>query len=253
MPPPSPSRSASAACAAGWRRIAHGVETLRDVREVPRHRHLDAYATVVLEGAYEQPAYAGRLRVRAGDVLVAPTLDCHADRMRSASARILRLPWPRCAGLGGTYRPDGLDTVIRTAARDVHEASALLMAAIAGTPPRPAARDDWEDLLAAALRTRGGLRIGDWAAAHGLARETVTRGFARAYGVAPARFAAELRAREAWLRATGSAEPLAKIAVDLGYADQPHMTHAVRRLTGAPPARWRSTSHSCKTAAVPAA
>jgi hypothetical protein len=55
---------------------------------------------------YEQLAYAGRLRLECGDVLLQPTFDCHADRMLSQGLVILRLPWRRECGFGGVYRGD---------------------------------------------------------------------------------------------------------------------------------------------------
>ena len=96
-----------------FRHIVHRPQWVTGARDTPRHRHLEAYATVVLDGAYEQFAYAGCLRVGPGQVLVQPTLDCHADRMLSGRARLLRLPWPRDEGLGGVFRPCGLDLVVR--------------------------------------------------------------------------------------------------------------------------------------------
>lgn len=207
--------------------------------QAPRHRHLEAYATIVLDGAYDQFAYAGHLRVEAGAVLVQPTLDSHADAMLSAGVRLLRLPWRREAGFGGVYRVPGLDLIVRVADRDVREAAGLLAEAVDRTAPRPGVIADCADLLAQALRDRPGLSIGGWARAHGLVRETVSRRFLRAYGVTPSRFRAELRGREAWLRATGSRQPLACIAAELGFADQAHMTRAIGRMTGDSPAAWR--------------
>jgi AraC-like DNA-binding protein len=207
--------------------------------DAPRHRHLHAYATIVLDGAYDQFAFAGHLRAEAGCVLVQPTLDSHADRMLSPGARLLRLPWRREAGFGGVYRPQGLDLMIHIAAGDVAAASALLEAAIEGAAPAATLVEDWADVLAQDLRCDPALRIGRWADAAGVTRETVSGGFRRAYGVAPARFRTELRAREAWLRATGSRTGLALIAAELGFADQPHMTRAVRSVSGDTPANWR--------------
>lgn len=77
------------------RAIRAGLERLPPGRDLPRHQHVDAYATIVLHGAYEQFAYAGRLKVQAGDVLIQPTLDCHADQMLSPSLTLIRLPWRR--------------------------------------------------------------------------------------------------------------------------------------------------------------
>ncbi len=131
--------------------------------------------------------------------------------------------------------------MIRAARRDPTEATALLAEQISG-PPQPAIQADWPDLLAQALSGSEPPRIGVWAEAHGLARETVARGFARRFGVTPHRFAAELRARRAWLGIVSGDGSLAGLAAELGYADQPHMTRAVRALTGATPSAWRQVT-----------
>lgn len=230
-------------------RIPHfGIERLPGGYAPPRHQHCDAYVTVLLQGAFEQCSYAGRMRVGAGDVLIQPTLDCHADRMLTAGLTILRLPWPREEGYGGVYAGCDADLLARLASRDAGEAVAALREQVAGRRVAPALLEDAADLLAGAFTTGTCVvPIGGWAEQNGLARETVSRGFGRLYSVSPSRFRAELRVRSAWLRITGGSEPLATIASDCGFADQPHMTRAVRQWTGATPASWRHRSHSFKT------
>jgi len=231
----------------GFRSARTGIERLPPGYALPRHQHAEAYATVLLRGAFEQCSYAGRMRIRAGDVLVQPTLDCHADRMLSAGLTVLRLPWPREEGCGGVHAGCDVDLIARLAERDVAEASVALREQLAGRPWSPALSEDPADALAAALMAPEVVAIGDWAEEAGFARETMSRGFGRLFGVPPSRFRADWRARAAWLRITGGSEPLASIADLCGFADQAHMTRAVRRLTGAPPAAWRRGSHSFKT------
>jgi AraC-like DNA-binding protein len=229
------------------RTIKSGVDRIVRSHGMPRHQHAEAYATVVLEGAYEQLAYAGRLRVGAGDVLVQPTFDCHADRMTSQSVRLIRLPWPRDVSRGGVYRDVKIDAVVKAAQRDVYEAAALLAEALADRTPSDSAFDDWPDLLARDLAEDPDRRITLWALDQGVPRESLTRAFGAAYETTPAQFRLELRAREAWARATDTDAPLAAIAYELGFSDQSHMTRAVKWLTGTTPAAWR-VSHRFKTA-----
>jgi AraC-like DNA-binding protein len=108
------------------------------------------------------------------------------------------------------------------------------------TAPPAAAETDWSDRLAADLVARPRLRIDAWAEAEGLSREHVARRFGATFGVSPTQFRTELIARKAWFRIVGASEPLSLIAAEAGYADQAHMTRAVRAFTGAPPARWRA-------------
>jgi len=208
----------------------------------PRHRHLEPYAIVVVRGAFEQTSYAGRVRVLAGELLVQPTLDCHANQPITAGVQILRLPWPDVDDLGGVYAVD-VDEIVRLAERDV--AAAARLARASARRPRAGARD-WPDLLAAALVAGDVTSFSAWAEQLGVARETVSRGFATAYGVPPRRFRAELRVRAAWLRIVRTRAALAAIAQATGFADQAHMTRGVRALTGASPAAWRRDARAAR-------
>jgi AraC-like DNA-binding protein len=223
-----------------FRGTTPGIEALPGRFNLPRHRHLRAYATVVLAGQFEESGYVGRLRASAGDVLIHPALDCHENRMVTSGATLIRLDWNDVSGSGGLYRVDDVDLLARTAEKDVVAAACLLEDLLRrGQPPTPGQRNDWPDLLAAALARNASIEVGAWADANGLARETVSRGFAAAYGTVPIVFRAELRARAAWLRITRGAERLSAIAADTGFADQAHMTRWIHRLTGATPVAWR--------------
>lgn len=220
-------------------RWPRGVERYAPGTARARHRHFRAHASVVLETGFLQTGYAGRFTLEAGDVLIQPTLDRHHSRtFAHRGARVLHLPWRFEEGLGGVYRVPELDAVVREAWRDPWHSSLLLAHLIGQDAPAAPPLSDWPDMLANDLR-EGPVEISEWSMRHGLARETVARGFHRAFGVSPTSFACELRARRAWLRVVGGAESLAAIAFDTGYADQPHMTRAIHGLTGNPPDAWR--------------
>jgi AraC-like DNA-binding protein len=223
-----------------FRRITPGIETLPCSFSLPRHRHLRPYATVVLAGSFEESGYSGRIRATAGDVLIHATLDCHANQMLSAGVKLIRLDWSDTSGVGGLYHLDDVDDLARTAEKDVVEATHLLVHAFRRKSlPSPGRRNDWPDLLLADLAKNPATKIGDWAEENGLARETVSRGFAAAYGITPSVLRAELRARTAWLHITSGSECLCRIAADTGFSDQAHMTRWIRRITGYPPTVWR--------------
>lgn len=221
------------------RRIKSGVEKLPRIDAIPRHQHVESYVTLVLGGAYEQMAYGGRLALEEGALVVQPSFDCHSDRMKSNGLVLLRLPWKLDPSLGGVYRGCDLDLVRRAAEKDVIEAVGLLSEQLAERRPEAPDRRHWTDLLAADLAHDAALSLSGWAERAGLARETVARGFKAAYGVGPARFRFEIRARHAWTACLTGAAELASIAQDLGFSDQPHMTRAVKWLTGRTPAGWR--------------
>jgi AraC-like DNA-binding protein len=217
-----------------------GIETLPYSFSLPRHRHLSAYATVVLAGSFEESGYVGRIRATAGDVLIHPAMDCHANVMVSAGVKLIRLDWSDTSGMGGLYHLDEVDALARTAEKDVFEAQLLLESCLRKKGlPSAGQRDDWPDLLLADLAGDAAMRVSEWAETNGLARETVSRGFAAAYGIAPSVLRAELRARTAWLRITRGSDSLCKIAAETGFADQAHMTRWIHRITGASPTVWR--------------
>lgn len=206
---------------------------------LPRHNHFESHVSVILEAGVFQCGYSGRFHLEPGDVLIQPTLDRHqSSAFASRDARVLHLPWTFEPGLGGVFRVNSIDVVIHTASRDPWRAAGELADSIGDAQNVPAPILDWVEMLADDLR-REPVRINIWAEQHGLARETVARGFQRAFGVSPSAFGSELRARRAWARTITTRAPLAGIAVDCGFADESHMTRAVHALTGLPPDAWR--------------
>jgi AraC-like DNA-binding protein len=206
----------------------------RTARRVPRHHHLAPYAAIVLRGSYVEAGDRGRFRVEAGDVLLHDRFEAHGDTFGAAGADILNLPCPE--GLGAASgRIEDPDRIVRVAERDPAAAAEEL---IAGLVPGGRRLDDWPDLLAAELDRDRVRSLADWAESHGLAPASLSRGFASAYGVSPKRYRAERRAsRAAQAIASGGAGPLVMLALDLGFADQSHMSREVVRLTGLAPRR----------------
>ena len=211
---------------------------------MPRHRHAEAYAAVVLSGAYEECGNAGRFRADPGDVLIHAPFDAHLDRIGPGGAQVLNLALPSLP-LAGKGRIADPDAVARLAALSPARAAEELLRQ---WQPVAEPADDWPDRLARSLRRDPNIRLDDWAAAHNLAPETLSRGFARVFGISPSAYRLESRAARAYSAIAGSLRPLVEIALATGFADQAHMTRAVRRLTGLPPGRWRSSPF--KTRAV---
>ncbi len=206
--------------------------------DIARHRHREPYATVVLTGAYEEAGDAGRMAAGAGQVLFHGPFSAHRDRISAKRTVVLDLPlpfdgrdWPARA------RVVDPDHIVRLAERDPVEAVMALLDGLA--PGQMAEEDDLPDRLSAALRTSVPPRIGAWAAASGRSREHVSRSFEKLYGVPPAAYRADCQAKRAWRMIVAGDDSLAGIAVEAGYADQAHMTRAVKRLTGMSPKRWR--------------
>jgi AraC-like DNA-binding protein len=110
----------------------------------------------------------------------------------------------------------------------------LVASAIAGAAPDP--------LVLAATRRLGfpGSRVDELADALGISERQLRRRFHRSVGYGPKTLDRVLRFRRLVSKAQAISDgqvDLARLAADLGYADQAHMARDSVRLTGLPPAR----------------
>lgn len=74
----------------------------------------------------------------------------------------------------------------------------------------------------------------------GISERTLRRHIHQATGAPPRYWAKLRRAREAGVRLLGAQEPLASLAVDMGYADQAHLTRDLRQWFGTTPGELRT-------------
>jgi AraC-like DNA-binding protein len=222
--------------------IREGKESWHGRCSIPRHRHRQPYAAVILSGGYEETGNLGRYRVRPGQVLLHRSFDAHLDRFDSSGADVLNLLLDEEPGFGLACIEDP-DAITRIAERDPSAAAETLQGQLRRIEPAIA---DWPDLLARELIDDPRLRLDGWARRHGLAQESISRGFKRVFSASPAAFRAEARAQIALSRIAGGATSLAGVAAEAGFADQSHMTRAITGLTGRPPGYWRR-SNSFKT------
>ncbi len=225
------------------RSVAAGVERLRPGFDMPRHRHLEPYATLVLEGSFREIGYGGRVDTLPGDVLIHRALDTHQNKMLSKGVRLLRLPWPIAGDAGkceGAFRVERPQEIVDAASSNVRDATRALQEQLCDAPRAPRLSEDWPDLLAADLAADAWLNLGDWAARHTLRAETVSRGFKAAYGVSPSIFRLELHARQAWLEIVCGRKSFTRVAAESGFADHAHMSRTLRAITGQSPTQWRS-------------
>jgi len=222
---------------------SYGLHRYHAGAPMPRHRHAEPYMAIVVAGGYLEAGDAGRFEARPGDVLLHGQYDAHSDAFERSGSTVLNLPLAASAG-SGFGRVEDVDAIVRLAERDTWEASAQVCAELSqGRPPL----GDWPDLLAAALREDPDLGIARWADGIGLVPASVSRGFARAYGVSPKRFRLETRVRRAAHRLPCWARSLAELAAELGFADQAHMSRAIVAMTGRTPSALRAKSVQART------
>ena len=79
--------------------------------------------------------------------------------------------------------------------------------------------------------------LGDLAATHGFTRVQLVRAFTRTYGLPPFGWVNQQRLGLARARLARGDKP-ARIAADLGFADQAHLTRRFKAAFGVPPSRW---------------
>ena len=214
-----------------------GRERLDAHRRIPRHHHWGGYITVVLGGRYQEAGFDGRLILAAADVVVHRRFDAHLDHIGSGGAELVNLPLPPGLSLPTAFRIEDPDEIAGMAEVDPVAAAQRLRPIGEATT-----QCDWPDALALHLTSESAQRLGQWADGMGLAAETLSRGFRAAYGITPARFRAEVRARRAMEMILQDDTGLASIAVDCGYSDQPHLTRAIAGMTGTSPGRLRRSN-----------
>lgn len=194
-----------------------------------RHRHDEAFVALVLAGGYVEAGDTGRHRLRPGDVLVHRCWEYHLDEVAASGAQVLILPMP-AAWDGPTHAAAAdPDAIVRLAERDLPAALGLLTS---GLTERVAPPQDWPDLLAARLRDDPDAPLASWARELGLHPGSLARGFRQVFGVTPAAYRLFQRTHRALGHIAAGDAGLAAVAAQCGFADQAHMSRAVRRMTG---------------------
>ena len=176
--------------------------------------------------------------MREGDVIFHERFEAHCNRGSPSWAVILHVILPSDAefqsGAGQLADPD---LIARLLERSPTGAAAhLLQTARMKTPQFR----DWPEQLAAELTHDSSLNLTAWSNERGIAPWTLSRGFESVFDLSPSAFRAVARARRAWKAIRTTGEPLIDIATRLGFADQAHMTRAVKCLTGNVPRAWRA-------------
>ena len=203
---------------------------------LPRHKHGEAFAALVLSGHYAEAGDTGRHRVEPGDVLIHGPFESHIDRFDGEGAEVLVIPLPGVWDGPMLGRFADPDRVVRTAGRDVTAAAGLIANEMEAKSHAPI---DWPDLLAQELRRNPGMAILAWADRMGLHPGSISRGFRQVFELTPAAFRLVARTHHAIAAIRRSRAPLCEIADLSGFADQAHMSRAVGRLAGMPPAQLR--------------
>lgn len=83
------------------------------------------------------------------------------------------------------------------------------------------------------------LALSELAAVAGLSASYFSRAFKVSFGAAPHAYVLRRRVERAQAQMLMTSDPLSRIAVDCGFADQAHLSRVFRRLVGRTPHDWR--------------
>ena len=254
------------------RGLAEGVELLRAWFHGPayaRHRH-DTYAICVTEAGVQAFEYRGRAEHSTpGQVVVLHPDEAHdgragtdvgfgyrivyvapariADAVRAIRGRPAPLPFVRDAvsenptlaetvwsAFDSPGEPLALDALVLRLAEGLLEGDPHARGAL--VPPR-LDRPALERARAFLDCRRDLVRSAELEAVCGLSRYELARQFRAAYGTSPHRYSIMRRLDLARRRMGGDA-PLAALALEAGFADQPHFTRTFRSAFGVSPGRY---------------
>lgn len=207
------------------------------------HRHAGAQISLLLSGDYREDGSAGHVVANDGVLTGKPAGFEHENTFGDFGALILSVNLYEAPFLktyvAGRWPAGVRDALLTTAA--VGELDRLVPAVCDGLTPvdRAPGRAEWLEQAHASLSTQGDSRTGSLAQTAGLHPVTFSRLFRDAFGRSPAAVRKSCRAARALQAIIRSRAGLIDIALDAGFADQAHMTRAVRQITGYPPARLR--------------
>ena len=253
--------------ARAWTRVVDGLE-VTEARfsagaVLERHVHERPIVCVMLEGSFDHVGDRRTHDCTPGTVVIEPAGDPHGNRIQRSGARVLVVePEPRdelmrslsgALERGAYFRHPGIVARARSLARELPardtaaplalEAGALELLAIVariegharGVEPAwlRRAREMIED------RFREPLRLTDVAREAGVHPAHLSRVFRQRHRESIAARVRRLRTEWAAERLVDSDDPISAIALAAGFADQSHLTRALRVRTGMTPARYR--------------
>ncbi len=215
-----------------------------DVGELmPRHAHDELQISVLLRGTMREESGGVSYEGCAGDIIVKPAGVMHANAF--GAARIICLDTTAGDDLplrGYAWHRLGAATnaAMRVAKRflggeDVAEDVDDLVGAL----PSPITTDRVIATRAARMLEEAFPAVPQVARELGVHRVYLARVFRLQWGCSPREYVQQLRVRAAAHRLGSTAAPLADIALDSGFSDQPHMNRVFLRCMGLTPAAFR--------------
>ncbi len=220
------------------------------------HAHPRSLIAVVVEGAVEKRYAHATHQARRATLIAMPAEEWHADRFGAAGAQLVvvesRDELPAAVAFE-SWAAAAIAHRIRAELAEPDEFTDLALEALAlelavlaaRTSPAPDGSPPWLSDVLEMLRERAcdAPSAGSLARAAGIEPTLLARGFRAATGQSVGSYARNVRLDWAAARLTRTADPLARIACEAGFADQSHFTRAFSRRFGIAPGRYRRAHH----------
>jgi AraC family transcriptional regulator len=237
--------------------------------EMGLHDHPQPYLTVVLDGEYMERTEGASRTCRAGGVVFRPAGEPHAMRVPPGGARCLRVRFapfwlervaagarvPICS-LGVAPGPAGwLGARMHLELHSGGEASrgeielaalSLITEVLRRTGPADRVAPSWLGRVVERIHAefRGPLTLAALAGPEAVHPAHLARAFRRSQGVTVAAYVRRLRLEHAMRELRATPRSLAAIAHAAGFADQSHLTRALKAATGVTPRVFRRRTRS---------
>jgi AraC family transcriptional regulator len=237
---------------------------------LPRHEHAYAFLSFLVQGTYRETSGAQTRYCTAPTLVVHPPGESHADEFDEAGGRVLNVEFapPRLEQIRSHSAildaradfhagiPWWLVARLHEEFKDWDDVSPLaieglvleiLAAATRCSFERPeSAGPRWLQKVRDILDTRFAdeLSLAEMARAAGVHPTHLIRVFRQFQHCTPGEYVRRRRIEFACRRLLGCDASLAEIALDAGFCDQSHFTHAFKRQTGLTPSAFRKTARA---------
>jgi len=227
---------------------------------LPRHNHPQATVAIILAGGFDGRYRTGRRDCPPWTVIVEPAGELHGNRFGRAETTILTLspeaerfiPAVESAARRSSFERDPYAALIaRRAVEELErpddvtpmavEAAALELLARVTRTARHEHRPRWLEEARTFLHDRcaESLTLDEVAAAVGVEPERLARTFRRTLGEPMAEYLRRIRVDVAAGLLATTDLPISRVAGDVGFADQSHLTRWFGRYLGTTPAQYR--------------
>lgn len=234
--------------------------SFRPLHVIPPHGHERACLAVVLQGSVDKAFARSGWVLGAAGVVAMPPEERHIDRFERRGARMLVVepaaPTVAAAGLldeVSAFEDRRLGALAWRLAGELHARDAASPLAIEGLALEMLAEGTRRGRLLSRARPawlreveryvndnfRGPVEMGAVAAVAGVHPVHLARVFRAQHGVTLGDYVRTLRVEWAATRLASSADPLATIAIESGFADQSHFSRAFKRHIGLTPGQYR--------------